>query len=103
MWIPHNKPDINTIQKIENLLREKFVPEVLTIQDMSAQHKKHSTYTGGFHLEVDVVSPYFEGMSLLERHRLVYRLLEEFFPEIHALRLRLHTPKERKRQVEKPL
>jgi stress-induced morphogen len=53
--------------------------------------------TGGQdHYELTVVSPAFEGRSLVERHRMVYAPLEgPLKGPLHALTLKVYTPKER--------
>jgi len=45
------------------------------------------------HLAADVVSPAFDGKSLVEQHELVYDALEaEMTTEIHALKVTTRTP-----------
>jgi stress-induced morphogen len=47
------------------------------------------------HLAAEVVSPAFEGVSLVDRHQLVYDALgEHMTTDIHALELRTVTPEE---------
>lgn len=47
------------------------------------------------HLQATVVSPAFEGRSLVEQHQLVYDALGEHMTrDIHALELRTYTPAE---------
>lgn len=49
----------------------------------------------GVHFEAVVISPAFEGLGTLKRHRLVYGTLgERMGSEIHALSLRTFTPDE---------
>lgn len=49
----------------------------------------------GTHFEAVIVSPEFEGKSLLERHKLVYEVLGEAMKErIHALSLKTYTPRQ---------
>jgi BolA protein len=44
-----------------------------------------------------LVSPDFEGMSLIERHQLVYKAVDEYMHvEIHALTMKTLTPQEYK-------
>ena len=48
-----------------------------------------------------VVSPDFEGMSLIERHQLVYKAVDEYMHgEIHALTMKTHTPDEYKKTLD---
>ncbi len=48
------------------------------------------------HFAVEVVSPAFESKSLIQRHQMVYRVLNEKIStgEIHALSITAKTPKE---------
>lgn len=66
---------------IENLLRQAF-PDAreLAVLDRTG---------GGDHLQVTVVSPRFNGLSLIEQHRLVYAALEGPMADgtIHELRI----------------
>ncbi len=46
----------------------------------------------GTHFEAVIVSPEFEGKTLLERHKLVYNVLGDAMKEkIHALSLKTYT------------
>lgn len=50
----------------------------------------------GVHFEARVVSPSFQGLPTLKRHRMVYATLGSLMGhEIHALGLRTLTPEER--------
>jgi stress-induced morphogen len=66
---------------IENLLRQAF-PDAreLAVVDRTG---------GGDHFQVIVVSPRFNGLSLIEQHRLVYAALEGPMADgtIHELRI----------------
>jgi stress-induced morphogen len=66
---------------IENLLRHAF-PDAreLAVVDRTG---------GGDHFQVTVVSPRFNGLSLIEQHRLVYAALEGPMADgtIHELRI----------------
>ena len=49
----------------------------------------------GVHFEAVVVSPSFEGLPTIKRHRMVYATLGKLMGnEIHALGLRTETPEE---------
>jgi len=49
----------------------------------------------GEHFEAVVVSPAFEGLSLVEQHQLVYDALgEHMTTDIHALELKTYEPDE---------
>jgi stress-induced morphogen len=49
------------------------------------------------HYAVEVVSPAFEGKSLVDQHQLVHDALDEYLTdEIHAIELTTATPDERR-------
>lgn len=53
------------------------------------------------HYEATIVSPDFEGKSLIEQHQLVYRALGELMAgPVHALALKTYTPESWAKQVE---
>ena len=82
---------------IEQKLNAGLAPEKLTIEDQSARHHGHAGARpeGESHFEVTVVSGKFEGLSRIERQRLVYRLLaDDLKSDIHALALKTLTPAE---------
>jgi|TARA_B100000809_G_scaffold22049_1_gene19268 BolA protein len=82
---------------IEQKLNAGLAPEKLTIEDQSARHHGHAGARpeGESHFEVTVVSGKFEGLSRVERQRLVYRLLaDDLKSDIHALALKTLTPAE---------
>ena len=84
-------------QAIENKLSKELTPARLEIEDDSARHHGHAGARpeGESHFNVTVVSAKSEGMSRIERQRLVYRLLaEEMKTDIHALALTTLTPAE---------
>lgn len=48
------------------------------------------------HFEIEVVSQTFEGLSLIERHRVLHRLLEgPMRGEIHAVKFKTLTPQQK--------
>lgn len=61
-------------------------PIQLDIQDDSALHLGHKGNGGGGHFSLTIQSANFNGLSMVARHREVYKLLDKFIPEkIHAL------------------
>jgi stress-induced morphogen len=70
------------VDRLESLLRDAFpnAPE-LRVEDRTG---------GGDHFQVTVQSPSFDGMSLLEQHRLVNDALAEPLRDgtIHELRIK---------------
>ncbi len=85
-----------TIDRIEKILRQCFEPLHLELVDDSARHAGHpGALSGGGHYHVEIVSPRFEGLTLLARHRLVNGALGKMIgAEIHALGLRTLSPSE---------
>lgn len=88
---------------VADRIREKLTsglePLSLEIIDDSHRHAGHAGARPGgeSHFTVAVVSGAFEGLSRVERQRLVYRLLEEELAgPVHALALRTIAPSERR-------
>lgn len=86
---------------IAQRIREKIVnllsPEDFRLEDESARHQGHAGHDGRgeSHFSLMVVSRRFEGLSRVERQRLVYQILaEELRDRVHALALQLKTPGE---------
>jgi stress-induced morphogen len=68
------------MERLETLLREAFPGDEVSVADRTG---------GGDHFQVTVVSPRFDGLSLVEQHRLVYEALAEPLADgtIHELRI----------------
>lgn len=81
-----------------DLLRERLArldPERLEIRDDSARHAGHAGAREGGHFAVAIVSPRFAGLSIIERHRLVYDAVGDLMRNgIHALSIVAKTPDE---------
>eukprot|EP00521_Asterionellopsis_glacialis_P012441 CAMPEP_0195294518 /NCGR_PEP_ID=MMETSP0707-20130614/15234_1 /TAXON_ID=33640 /ORGANISM="Asterionellopsis glacialis, Strain CCMP134" /LENGTH=329 /DNA_ID=CAMNT_0040355513 /DNA_START=44 /DNA_END=1033 /DNA_ORIENTATION=+ len=77
---------------------QKLQPTSLTIIDNSDQHAGHvgsKGYDGESHFDLDIVADAFEGLSLVQRHKLIYMLLGDVMDKIHALQIsRAKTPAE---------
>ncbi len=83
--------------RIRDLLTRELAPTRLEVVDDSARHAGHSGAAAGgqTHYNVLVVSPRFEGLGRVGRHRLVNQALAgEFDAGLHALSLVLRTPAE---------
>ena len=85
---------MSTQEKIEQILRQTLAATVVEVEDESALHVGHvGAASGGGHYRVMVVSPLFEGKSLVARHRMVYdALATEMQRTIHALALTTLAP-----------
>ena len=80
---------------IRSRLEAAFRPVTLEVVNESALHAGHAgdDGTGESHWRVVLVSPDFEGMSRLARHRAVHAALgPEIMGRIHALALDLSAP-----------
>ena len=84
-------------QKLRQRLEEAFDPEELLVKDQSQLHIGHEgAREGKGHFDVTIVSAMFAGVSRLRRHRMIYDVLSDLIEsDIHALRIRAHTPAER--------
>ena len=83
--------------RIRALLEAALQPSSLAVEDDSARHAGHAGAQAGgqTHYNVVVVSPRFEGLNRVARHRLVNAALQpEFGTGLHALSLVLRTPGE---------
>jgi BolA protein len=81
--------------QIEASLREALQPTRLEVQDDSHLHAGHAGAREGRHFTVRIVSPAFNGLSRVARHRLVYHALSTLIPQgIHALALHTQAPDE---------
>lgn len=77
-------------ERMRALLLQAFPGSKIEIQNQSARHEGHAGNPGGgeTHFRIEIASPAFSGMSLLEQHRQVKQvLLEEFQSGLHALEL----------------
>lgn len=85
-----------TIERIRSRLTIALAPLRLDIADESAAHAGHAgARSGGGHYRVYLVSDRFDGLSRVERHRLVYDALHDLMQrDVHALALSLVTPAE---------
>ncbi|EXJ13225.1 BolA family protein [Imhoffiella purpurea] len=80
-------------ERIEELLQEGFAPVHLDIVDESYMHAVPTDAES--HFKLLVVSESFEGIAMVERHRLVNQLLDEEFAQgLHALTMHTWTPEE---------
>jgi len=78
-------------------LTEGLAPERLDILDESDRHAGHAGARPGgeTHYRVRIISPRFNGLSRVARHRLVYGLLPaEFADGLHALAVDARAPGE---------
>jgi len=87
------------VDTIIKKLEERFAPERLEVLDESYRHKGHAGARPGgeTHFRVKITSAEFDGLTRIERHRLITDCLaEELAGPIHALKLRARSPYEDK-------
>jgi len=82
--------------RMETILKNQFVPKLLTLTDVSLEHAGHPGMTKGSketHFRLQMVSSKFAGKSTVENHRAVYaELAPEFKNGLHALEMDLSAP-----------
>jgi BolA protein len=80
---------VNATSRIERLrvaLEQALHPAVLEIRDDSAKHAGHAGAREGGHFHVIIAATVFQGVSPIERHRMVYAAAADLMGrEIHAL------------------
>jgi len=78
-------------------LEKVFQPTELLVKDQSHLHAGHAgAKDGKGHFDVTIVSPAFDGLTRLQRHRMVYDALSQLIEsDIHALSIRAFAPSER--------
>ena len=90
---------MNPLQRkaeITRLLKEAFDPETLGVEDESYLHEGHAgARDGRGHFRVLIISAAFEEKTMVERHRMIYRALDDMMRlDIHALAIDAWSPDE---------
>lgn len=91
------------MDRIGRAIRAQLAPSLIEIEDDSGRHAGHAGMRGAVaggetHFNVLVVSAAFDGLTRVQRSRLVHELLApEFAAGLHALSLTLRTPAEHAR------
>lgn len=82
--------------EITQRLKNAFEPESLGVEDESYKHVGHEgARDGRGHYRVLIISSHFEKKSMVERHRMIYRALEDMMRlDIHALAIDAWSPDE---------
>ena len=83
-------------KEITRLLSEAFDPETLGVEDESYMHEGHEgARDGRGHFRVLIIASLFEGKTMIERHRMIYRVLDDMMRlDIHALAIDAWSPDE---------
>ncbi|KAI9087987.1 hypothetical protein K1719_030317 [Acacia pycnantha] len=90
---------LSRANRIRTKLRTALEATILEVEDVSYQHEGHAAMKGTSaqetHFNLKIVSPKFDGQSLVKRHRMVYDLLaDELQSGLHALSVVAKTPQE---------
>ena len=78
-------------------MRAALAPESLAVIDESARHAGHvgARPEGETHFRIEIVSATFQGLTRLERQRLIYGLLAgELAAGLHAVSIQARAPGE---------
>lgn len=84
-------------ERIETNLQKAFSPTLLKVVDQSHLHEGHAGHRPGAqtHFSVKLISEHFNGLSRIQRHRLVFEALTaEVSDGVHALQLQLVSQEE---------
>ena len=83
-------------KEITRLLAAAFEPETLGVEDESYLHEGHEgAKDGRGHFRVLIIASVFDDKSMIERHRMIYRVLDDMMRlDIHALAIDAWTPDE---------
>ncbi|KAI9294716.1 bola-like protein [Neoconidiobolus thromboides FSU 785] len=95
---------MNELKPLETLIKSKlekaYNPTTLEIVNDSHKHSHHTAMRGvtskETHFRVTIVSSEFKGKNLMQRHRMIYKTLEEEMQDgkVHALQLKTKTLEE---------
>lgn len=87
---------MDRVSRIREILEAEFSPLHAEIEDDSAAHAGHAgARDGKGHFNVLIISSKFEGKTLIQRHRMVYKALSDMLEsDIHALAIKAYTPEQ---------
>ena len=101
MTAPDQPGKISTASILQDRINTGLAPTVLEIEDESHLHEDHQhgaklvEARGGGHFSAVIVSAEFEGLPLVQRHRLVYTAVGDLMGgKVHALSMKTLTPEE---------
>ncbi|MBI1857988.1 MAG: BolA family transcriptional regulator [Candidatus Melainabacteria bacterium] len=74
------------LKEIERKIKDGMKVDLIEVNDLR----------GGDHIQIILVSPDFEGKTLVEKHKMIYSILDQEMKsnEIHALTLKTYAPSE---------
>ena len=78
-------------ERVREILEKTFSPQQLIVEDFSHQHSRGAES----HIEVYIVAEAFDGKSVVQKHRSLYKALKvELDSGLHALKLQVFGTKE---------
>ncbi len=84
------------LDSIQRKLEKAFPSSVVKVVDNSPSHASHMQNAPSCgtttHVQIQVVSDAFAGVSILERHKKIYELLRDEILELHAITIDAKTP-----------
>ncbi|HIE64536.1 MAG: BolA family protein [Nitrospira sp.] len=90
-----NDRSLKTKEIIERKMKESLEAVYVEVIDESWKHAGHAAATGGGYYILRVASKKFEGVSLVNRNRMVFDILkEEMKEDIHGFIIKAMTPEE---------
>ena len=76
-------------KEIKQRLQKNLELHHFELKDFTGRHLNHKLHEGGFHLEAVIVSKNFDGLSLIDRHKMVYSALNDLIKtKIHAISIK---------------
>ena len=80
---------------IETIITEQLPNEHLEVINESHEHAGHAHGATDSHFKVIIVSAEFEGMRLVARQQVIYKILADMINKpVHALAMQTFTPQE---------
>jgi len=79
-------------ERIERILRKRFSPTQLSVEDFTQEHAGHPGQGGGMetHIRIKINAEEFQESSLLTAHRKIQEELKHEFQEgLHALEIHI--------------
>ena len=80
---------MSIINTIKNKLNTELEPTKLEIIDNTDEHASHYTVEMGnvSHIMIVIRSPKFKDLNKLKQHQLIYKILSDEIPQIHAVQI----------------
>mgnify|MGYP005634115457 FL=1 len=83
------------IEEIKQRITKNLSSAKIEIIDQSNQHSGHGDPNKGSHFNAIIISTDFDGLSLIQRHQKIYKILgKDMGSRIHAFSMKIFTPKE---------